>query len=238
MTTPFYAPPDAFSDARVVLPPDEARHAVRVLRMREGDAVVVVDGVGGWHEGVLVETARDRAVVEVARVRRSVGEPAREVILALGVLGHRDRFEWAVEKAVELGATGFVPLRTARAAPGAVRAARLDTILLAGLKQSMRSVLPRRYDEMTLGAALDAFPEARPLVAHEAAAGAPGPSEAVQAGEAVLVLIGPEGGFTEPEVETVRARGGTVVTLGPRRLRAETAAAVALSDLMLHASPR
>lgn len=235
MTTLFYAPPDAVDAGRVVLPEGESRHAVKVLRMREGDDVVVVDGAGGWYRGRLAEAHPERAVVAVDETRQGVGEPARTVVLALGLLHHRDRFETAVEKAVELGASGVIPLRTSRAAPGSVRAARLETILLAGMKQSMRSVLPRLYDEHTLAEALSRFEGAQVLMAHEAAEEAPMPSAALGPGDGpVVVLVGPEGGFSPQEVEVAQAAGARLVSLGPRRLRAETAAMVALADLMLH----
>lgn len=236
MTTLFYAPPSHVAADRITLPEAEARHAVKVLRMREGDEIVVVDGVGGWYRGALVEAFRDRAVVQVRETRRDVGEPARSVVLALGVLHHRDRFETAVEKAVELGAMGVLPLRTARAAPGSMREARLETILLAGMKQSMRSRLPQLHPEATLVDVLDAFPGAQFLIAHEAAEGVPTPAAASSTpARPIVVLIGPEGGFTDEEVSQAVDAGAVVVSLGPRRLRAETAALVALADLMLHA---
>lgn len=235
MTTLFYAPPDAVDGERIVLPESESRHAVRVLRMREGDELVVVDGAGRWYRGPLLEADAARAVVGIDETRQRVGEPSRSVLLALGLLHHRDRFETAVEKAVELGVTGVIPLRTSRAAPGSVRAARLETILLAAMKQSMRSVLPHLYDEHTLAEVLQRFAGAHVLMAHEAAAGVPLPSDAVAPGEGpVVVLVGPEGGFSPQEVEAARDGGARLVTLGPRRLRAETAAMVALTDLMLH----
>ncbi len=233
MTTPFYAPPTCFRDGRVTLPPDEARHVLKVLRHRAGDEVVVVDGVGGWHRVVLTEAGREQVTGEVMETRREVGEAGRNVVLALGILHHRDRFEWAVEKAVELGVAGIVPLRSRRAAPGRVRADRLEHIAVAAMKQSLRCVLPHIYPETYLADALRLLPEARVLLAHEALESAPTPAQAADA-STTLVLIGPEGGFDEVEVAEAAASGARLVTLGPNRLRAETAALVALTDLMLH----
>lgn len=234
MTTPFYAPPSCFSRTRIVLPADEARHAVRVLRLQVEDEIVVVDGAGGWHRARIVETGRDAAAAEIIETRR---DPApRQVMLALGLLQHRDRFEWAVEKAVELGATGVLPLRTQRAAPGRFRAERLQNIAVAAMKQSLRTRLPAIYPEMRLGDALALARQhaLQPLIAHEAAADAAVPSTTASSG-GVLVLIGPEGGFTDAEVDEAVAAGATLASLGPHRLRAETAAVTALADLLLHA---
>lgn len=235
MTTPFYAPPSCFTKDRVILPADEARHAVKVLRMRTGDGIVVVDGVGGWYEVTLTRTERDEVEGNVVATRRDVGETNRNVVLSLGLLHHRDRFEWAVEKAVELGVTGIVPLRTRRAAPGKIRRDRLEHIAVAAMKQSMRTRLPQLYEEMTLDEALVRLsPTGTVLIAHEAAPDAPTPAQAAGHTRSVSVLIGPEGGFSDDEIEAASAAGATLVSLGPRRLRAETAALTALADLMLH----
>lgn len=232
MTTTFYAPPSAFRSGRVVLPEAEARHAAKVLRLRAGDALSVVDGAGGWFEARLVSVDRSSAVAEVVSERRDVGEPARRIVLALGVLHHRDRFEWAVEKAVELGVTDLVPLRTTRAAPGRLKSERLDGLLISALKQSLRSRLPVLHDEATLPAVL-AWPDVTWLLCHEGAADTVTPAHYASGSGPVGVLIGPEGGFSDDEVEAALAAEARLCTLGPRRLRAETAAVAALAQLIL-----
>ena len=235
MTTTFYAPPGAFAGTRVVLPEAEARHAVRVLRLREGDEVVVVDGVGGWHRVRLALTTREGAIGEVVETRRDVNEPAAGLTLALPPLKAADRFEFAVEKAVELGVTAFVPLRTART-EGRIKAARLEAHVVAAMKQSLRCRLPRLAAETPL-ATLLASAEGAVFLLHEAADSArtlPRRLAEVPPGAPVTVVIGPEGGFTPDEVRAAEAAGALVASLGPRRLRAETAALVACTAVLLH----
>ncbi|ARA91860.1 16S rRNA methyltransferase [Rhodothermaceae bacterium RA] len=235
MTTTFYAPPDRIRDGMIDLPGDETRHAVRVLRMRPGDALVVVDGVGGWYEAELVDASKSRAVARVIRTRREVGESPFEITLALALLKQRNRFETALEKAVELGVRRFVPLVTARTEKGGLKRSRAESILIAAMKQSGRSRLMDLSEPVTFDAALRLDVDLK-LVAHEQADPASSLVR-VLAGpaypERVLLMIGPEGGFTGEEVTRARSAGGRVVSLGPRRLRAETAALAAASALML-----
>ena len=150
MTTPFYAPPDAFDGAsegvRVTLPPDEARHATRVLRLGAGDTLSVVDGAGGWHDVCLDDVAKDRASGIVTATRREVGEPEGRVVLGLAPLKSSDRFETAVEKAVELGVTDLLVLRTARTLGRMPRAERMHHLAVAAMKQSLRTRLLRWHD--------------------------------------------------------------------------------------------
>ncbi len=235
MTTRFYVPAAAIQPPHLTLPEEEARHAVKVLRLGVGDEIEVVDGEGGWYRVRLTLVGKREAAGLIAETRRDVGEKSRRVVLALGILGHRDRFEWAVEKAVELGVTDIVPLRSERAAPGGVRPARLENITIAAMKQSLRSRLPRLHDAQTPESVMRLIPGAEVLLAHEAALDAPSPADAVgRTIQPIIVLIGPEGGFSDAEVATATQSGAVVVSLGPRRLRAETAAIAALSDLMLH----
>lgn len=248
MTTPFYAPPEAFGpDGRVRLPDDEARHATRVLRLGAGDEVAVVDGAGGWHTVRLDDVAKDRAAGTVVATRREVGEPSGPVVLALPPLKSADRFEWALEKAVELGVTDLVALRTARTEGRLPKEARLDALAIAAMKQTLRTRrlrvhtvalvalvgfrLPVWEDGTGAGVAL------APVLLHESADPAAALDRVLArvdtAGAAPCVVVGPEGGFTPEEVAVAEAAGWPVASLGPRRLRAETAAVAACTALLL-----
>ena len=228
MTTPFYAPPDAFHTSRVVFPDDEARHAAQVLRKQPGDEVVVVDGDGGWHRVRLGHVSRRQVVGHVLETRRDVGEPDRAVTVALGLLKKRSRFETFVEKAVEVGVWRIRPLRTDRTERDAIRADRLHRLTVAALKQCQRSRLPVVEAPCSFRSSLET--DAVVLLCHEQARDATPLPQALRtiAREAPLcLLVGPEGGFSEAEVEKALDAGADLVSLGPRRLRAETAGIVA-----------
>ena len=237
MTTAFYAPPDAFRGDRVVLPDDEARHASKVLRKEAGDAIVVVDGVGGWHRVRLDHVSRQQVVGTRVETRRDVGEMDVEVTLGVGLLKNRNRFETLVEKAVELGVRRLLPLQTARTEVESIREERTRNLMVAALKQSGRARLPEVASPQDLSALIASSTADLRLVAHEQTGGE-GPLLEVLAGadevSSVCVLIGPEGGFTDGEVHSAVDAGFTPVSLGPRRLRTETAGLTAAGAVSLY----
>ncbi len=234
MTTNFYAPPSAIRDRRVVLSEDEARHVRTVLRGEEGDEMVVVDGEGGWYRTRIDHLAPEQVVGTIVERREEVGEPAVDVTVALGLLQKRSRFETFVEKAVELGVRRIVPLRTQRTEPVSVREERLRNVMVAAMKQCRRSWLPSLAAPQSPEALLAASGAEMSLVCH-AGDGAVPIHDAVAEGGPVtsaLVLVGPEGGLAPAEVEAAVAVGCTCVSLGARRLRAETAGLAALRDVV------
>lgn len=249
MTTPFFAPFDAFAPhvpgqpaevgAKVVLPPEEARHAVKVLRREVGDEIAVVDGMGGWYRARLTHVGKQQAVAEVLEVALERGEPACHVTLAVGLLKQSSRFETALEKAVELGASAIVPLLSAHSEARRLKDRRAEGILLAALKQSGRSrvpalAAPTRFAEALATATTEG---GFAVLCHERASAdaalATLLAEHAGALRAATVFVGPEGGFSDAEVEAARAAGVHVASLGVRRLRTETAAITALSAFVL-----
>ena len=234
MTTTFYAPVSHIQDGRVVLPDDEARHAVRVLRHGPGDEIVVVDGAGGRYRVRLTDVDRRSAAGEIVEEQREVGEPPYRLTVGLGGLKNAGRFETFAEKAVELGVSRIVPLVTERTERMSLKPVRLDNLLVAAMKQSGRSRLPALAEPLSLADALQSRDALR-ILCHESADPAallPRILTATPA-DAVTILVGPEGGFSEAEVAGAEAAGWAVASLGPRRLRAETAAIVAASAVLL-----
>lgn len=243
MTTAFFAPPDAFRGRRVVLPDDEAQHASKVLRTGPGDEIVVVDGAGGWHTVRLDHVSTSQVVGTVVETRRDVGEPAVHVTVGVGLVKSRNRFETFVEKAVELGVRRIVPLHTARTEKTSIRPDRTRNVMVAAMKQCGRSRLPSLASPTAFDALLDdwtgAFsPEEEDasddatlaVICHEAIDGGASLAKTVRASagvKRVLVLVGPEGGFTSDEIDAATNAGVRPVSLGARRLRAETAAILA-----------
>ncbi|MFB6098268.1 MAG: 16S rRNA (uracil(1498)-N(3))-methyltransferase [Salinibacter sp.] len=230
MTTNFYAPPPAIRGQRVVLPEDEARHVRTVLRAEEGDEMTVVDGTGGWYRVEITHVAPNQVVGTIVEEREDVGEPAVDVTVALGLLKKRSRFETFVEKAVELGVGRIVPLRTQRTERESIRAERLRNVMRAAMKQCRRSRLPDLAPPRSPEEVLAASAAEMRLVCHAGHEAVPIRQAVAEAGPvaSALVLVGPEGGLASSEVDEAVAAGCTPVSLGPRRLRAETAGLAAL----------
>ena len=240
MTTNFYAPPDQIRGDRVVLPDDEARHARSALRAEAGDEIVVVDGEGGWYRVRLDHVASGQVVGHVVETRREVGEPDVAVTVGLGLLSKRSRFETFAEKAVELGVRRIVPLRTRHTEPSDVRADRVRRVMVAALKQCRRSRLPVLAAPQSLDGLLGATSADVRLLCHGGDEHPPITGALEEAGghDDVLALVGPEGGFAPDEVTAATEAGCRPVSLGPRRLRAETAGLVAVNAVMLRGSRR
>jgi 16S rRNA (uracil1498-N3)-methyltransferase len=217
----------------VLLEGPEAHHLLHVMRLAVGEEVVLFDGTGAEFPGQIRRLGRTDVEIEI-RARQMVDREL-PVPLILGVaLPKGDRQKWLVEKLVELGATRLVPLRTARSVAQPVRQAveRLQRTVIEASKQCGRNCLLELADacdwpDFVSGISAGAWR----LVAHPAirqgeekpAASKPQFPNGTQ-GESICLAIGPEGGFTEQEVELARSHGWQTLDLGPRLLRIETAA--------------
>jgi 16S rRNA (uracil1498-N3)-methyltransferase len=215
----------ALAPGAVELTGPEAHHLATVCRLRPGDAVCLFNGDGREYPAVVTGAGRRSVALEVSGVEA----PTRELGFRLEVAAavpKGDRAQFLVEKLTELGVTAFLPLRTARGVvhPGEAKLEKLERYVIEASKQCGRNVLMRVEPVAEWGAYCrrDGLPPRR-LLAHPGetpfAAGA-GP------GEDVAAAVGPEGGFTDEEVEAGRAAGWQVIGLGPRILRIETAALV------------
>ncbi|HLF14444.1 MAG TPA: RsmE family RNA methyltransferase [Bacteroidota bacterium] len=235
-TDSFYCPPERIAGDRLVIDGEEFSHLVHVMRKKEGDEIVAVDGRGNAYEAVIDRIERRTALCRIAGRLARWREPDLRVVLAAGVLKNPSRYDFLVEKATELGVTEIIPMRTARTIPSHARSDRWRKLALAAMKQSGRSWLPEVRDLSAFGDVLDEFRNCENrVVAHEdPAAGTPFRELRPPTGEGtgLLLMVGPEGGFTGEEIAECAGAGFTTLYLGERRLRTETAAVVALARLM------
>jgi len=236
----FYAPPESFHDNTVTLPPDEARHAQKVLRLKPGAPVIVVDGQGTACRGSITQLSAKTALVTAHAEIRNFGEPRVRLTLAAG-LSVGSKFDTVVQKGTELGVTRFVPVISEKSKvtfeePGRARARthRLHRVALAATKQCRRSYCP----EITIPMTLEQFlaehdPDDLSLLFHPSGQVPPfDRADLPENPRRAIVLVGPESGFTAAETEAAHSAGFTAVSLGQRILRAETAGPVAVALLM------
>ncbi|MDT8879046.1 16S rRNA (uracil(1498)-N(3))-methyltransferase [Halomonas saccharevitans] len=217
----------------VVLPEGPARHVARVLRLGEGAVLRLFDGAGLEARAVLVEASRKRVVARLEAVEPGRGESPLAVHLGQAI-SKGDRMDYAIQKAVELGVAAITPLYTEhgdvrlKAERAAKKLAHWQAVAASACEQCGRATLPPVHAPMGLAEWLAARDEALRLVLHP---GTPGALDVAEAPASAAVLIGPEGGLAEAEVEAARAEGFAPLSLGPRVLRTETAPVVALSLL-------
>jgi 16S rRNA (uracil1498-N3)-methyltransferase len=198
---------------------DEFHHSVRVVRLRAGEEVELFDRAGVAARGTVQSLERDRAVITTGAILTSRESPLA-VHLAMAVI-QLEKFELVLQKATELGVRSIVPMITERVELRPERYAnkreRWEKIVLEAVKQSGRSVVPRLEDAQDFAAVLGRG-GAKILFDADAE---PSPMERP---DEVTILIGPEGGWTEEELRDAHQAGCAFQRLGPRRLRAETAA--------------
>jgi 16S rRNA (uracil1498-N3)-methyltransferase len=219
----------------LVITGDEAHHALRSLRIRIGEEILATDLFGICYLCRRVERADPGTLTaSIEEILPDFGEPKRDVMLIQGLIAQPSRWEFLLEKATELGVTVIQPVITERTERESFNRERSERILRAAVKQTKRSRMPELREVASLSAAMfSARDEGRMLILlHESADPRQTLSRAAQnIGERrIAIVVGPEGGFSEDEVAEARdTLGAEIVSLGPRRLRAETAALAALA---------
>lgn len=239
VTTSYYVPPENIRGNTIVLPDEEAHHAVRVLRAKVGDEIAVVDGEAGWYRVQLDAVDRRHVTGRIVEKLREVGEPPYRLTMAVALLKNPSRFETFVEKAVELGVAHIVPMLTERTEKDHFKASRVHNIMIAAMKQSGRSRLAELDEPRPFSTVIADAEEGLRLLCHEQTGMEYLITTVLQhhhLARNITVLIGPEGGFSDAEVEEAAFAGFSVVSLGPRRLRAETAAIAAATAVMQNCS--
>lgn len=231
----FYAPPGAIAAGTVHIEGEEYTHLTHVMRRREGDVIGVMDGEGTAYLVLLTALQKRAAVGAVQATYPMLHEHPTPVTLAAAVLKNPSRFDYMIEKLTEAGIRTFIPLFTGRTIPHHARTERWQKIALAAAKQCGRCIIPRVQPPAPIGEFLEGSGHhgSRRWILHEEAT-TDMPVHAGQVGPGGhSIMIGPEGGFTEEEVALAVAHGYSAVSVGPRRLRSETAALAAALRVLL-----
>jgi len=218
---------------RLILRGEEVHHCVRVSRREMGDVIEVVDGAGAGYQVQITRVEEEELEGRIVAVRPEWGEPRHRVTLAQSLI-KGDGFDWVVEKTTELGVRRIVPMRTGRTVvstvrPGKVR--RWGKIARSAMKQAKRCrqpmIEPVSALEGVLGllgemdVALLAWEGEREHAVRDVLSDLSNPTT-------VGILIGPEGGFTDEELDRAQCSGVRFFSIGPRRLKAETAGVLAV----------
>jgi len=223
--------PDLVADL-VELPEEEAHHAVSVLRLKVGDRIGLLDGQGVSARADLVEVGKRRVVAEIRERTLHAPERAARIHLAVAPTKQMDRYEWFVEKAVEIGVDRITPLITNRSERSKMRVDRLHRVAVSAMKQSQRTWLPQIDEPIKLDEFLSTeLPQQRFFGWCEGERTSL--MQAYEPTSEVLLLIGPEGDFTSEEADQLRKEGSCAVSLGEARLRTETAALAACTWMSL-----
>jgi len=209
-----------------------AHYLLSVMRTKEGAPVKLFDDLSGEYLAIVVSVGkRDLVLTVEAKLREREAAPDLWLCQALV---KKDRFDWIAEKACELGVARFVPILTARCVVDKLKEDRLRSHMIEAAEQCERTALPEIAPLCKLDALLAGWPEGRTLYFCDERGGVPF-GDAITSGPAAL-LTGPEGGFTDAENAAIRTHpAAQPVSLGPRILRADTAAVAAIAVWMSRA---
>lgn len=230
----FFVPREALTGEVITFPPEASHQIARVLRLRPGDAVMVLDGTGWEMATSLVFVGRE-VTGRITNRRLNEREPETAVTLDMALI-KGPKFEMVLQKGTELGACAFVPVVTRRSQGGergAGRVRRYESIVREAAEQCERGRVPHLAPVTEYAAALaQATERGAVIVLWEDEAAIHLRDAPIQPGAVVSLFVGPEGGFTAEEVQTARGMGAVTVTLGKRILRAETAAIAGLALIL------
>ncbi|TNE69279.1 16S rRNA (uracil(1498)-N(3))-methyltransferase [bacterium] len=226
----FYSTSISLESAQIVLEGQEAIHCAKVLRKKVGDTIWVCDGKYHQYKTRIRHISKNEVFTEISdTLRFDANESDSYPILVIGKLKNKERLEWLIEKAVELGVAEIHLVSSERTERSYLKLERLEAIAVAAMKQSKRVFLPQIIDAHSIEETINAFGEAIPiLIAHEKVSGRIDLGQIIS--KRCVLVVGPEGGFTDAEIEYLSSfPQSSTISLGEWRLRAETAAIHLLS---------
>lgn len=231
----FYAPEIS---GEMELPAEEAGHCVRVLRMKEGDRIKLTDGKGFFYDAVISAVSGKRCMVHIVEKESQKPLWSGHIHIAVAPTKLMERNEWFVEKAVEIGVDEITFLKTDHSERDAIKMERMEKIAISAMKQSQKAQLPVMNGMISFRNFLERDIKGDRFIAHCESGDKVNLRDVVVSGHNALVLIGPEGDFSSSEIEMALKAGYRPVSLGPSRLRTETAALVAVHILNMAGQSR
>lgn len=221
----FFYTPDPFDG---VLPDEEAAHAVRVLRLSDGDEIYLMDGKGTFYKAEITGADKRHCFYRIVDTMPQPRQWKGHLHLAMAPTKNLDRIEWFAEKATEIGFDELTFLDCKFSERKVVKADRIERILVSAMKQSHKAELPRLNDMIPFGQFVAEGRPGQKFICHCYDDSLPLLSDILVEGEDATVMIGPEGDFSIDEVRRAEDAGFVSVGLGKSRLRTETAALVAV----------
>ncbi len=221
----FYTP--HFSGNTYTLDESESKHCIRVLRLEEGDHIVLVDGFGGSFTAEIMDANPKRCAVKVIKSELNFGKQNFQVHIAIAPTKNIERIEWFLEKATEIGINRATPILCQYSERKEIKHDRLEKVMVSAMKQSLKAYLPQ-LGQMTRFNDFIKQPFAgQKFIAHCEETQRDALKNRIVPNQNYLILIGPEGDFSPTEIEAAIQAGYIPVSLGNSRLRTETAGVVA-----------
>lgn len=219
----FYAPDIAPQKGYYVFSSEESRHSCKVLRLGTGDQVTLVNGRGQQFTAEISEADPRKVKVNILEIVEAPRPRDYFLHLAIAPTKRMERFEWFVEKATEVGVDRITPIITQNSERRVLNVARLQKKMIAALKQSLNLFLPELHAAEEFSTFIQQHSADQKGIAYCGAGDKATLQDLLVPGGQYLILIGPEGDFSEGEIERAETQGYQLLTLGESRLRTETA---------------
>jgi len=211
----------------------ESLHCINVLRLQEGDRIILVDGKGGYYKAKIKTGDPHKCTIEIISSKHEVGKKNFRLHIAIAPTKNISRFEWFLEKATEIGINEITPLLCERSERKTIRNERLEKVIVSAMKQSVKAYKPELNRITNFIEFVSAKYSFNKFIAWCDKKSNPELKELVTKGNDILILIGPEGDFSPEEVHQATKNGFQVIQLGTSRLRTETAGIVACHTVNL-----
>lgn len=212
---------------------EESRHCIKVLRMRKGDHVFLMNGKGSLFEAVIQNPDAKACRLEIIHEERQQKRRLYHLTVAIAPTKNMDRFEWFVEKSTEIGIDRIIPVICSHSERKELKTERLEKILISAMKQSGQLYLPELSQPIAFRDFINQPFDGDKMIAHCEEGSKSELKNSIVPGKNVLILIGPEGDFDADEISLAIGKGYRPVSLGESRLRTETAGIVACHTVCL-----
>jgi len=231
----FYTP--GVSGDEYIFEPEEARHLLRVLRRKIGDEVHHTDGSGNLFHSVIIDDRDKNCMVRINKVEREYGKRNFHLSIAIAPTKNTARLEWFVEKATEIGINRIIPFIAEHSERRNLSNDRLEKVIIAAMKQSVKAYKPILDKPIDFESLLYQEFSGQKFIGWLGDGTSVSLRQEYKPGNDACILIGPEGDFSDKEVQLAQERGFVPINLGNSRLRTETAALVACSWINLLNQP-
>ncbi|HWZ16988.1 MAG TPA: 16S rRNA (uracil(1498)-N(3))-methyltransferase [Mucilaginibacter sp.] len=220
----FYTPDIDPTHSHYLLSEEESKHCIRVLRLEAGSEVQLVDGRGGLYNARITDAHPKRVVLQINSVVPAFNKRNHYLHIAIAPTKNIERTEWFIEKATEIGIDEISPVICQRSERKEVKVDRLNKIITSAIKQSIKAYHPVLNEPVSFDRLIAKKFDGQKFIAHCDAGDKANLGAALVPHGSYLILIGPEGDFSPPEIEAALQSGYKAITLGESRLRTETAA--------------
>jgi len=218
----FYAPD--ISGSTYTLDENESRHLIRVLRMTKGSAVRLIDGKGNFYEGIISDPDQNKCTIFITGKITDFEKRDYKLHIAISPLKNPERFEWFIEKSVEIGIDEITPLLCKNTEKPGIKTGRVTNLIISAMKQSLKATKTILNETCYFKDFISMKPDAILMIAHcDGSLMRRRVSDVYTKGQNAIILIGPEGDFTREEIDSAVNRKFIPVHLGTSRLRTETA---------------